>query len=147
MIGDHLSSNQADISEHIVEFYKKLFTEQCRWRLKVDGIAFESISEVEAGWLERDFEEEEVRKVVSKMNGNKASGPKGFSMAFFQVCWDAVRMDIMKVFGALHAGGGLKRASMPHSFHLFRRFQGRLSSKTSTRLALWEVFAKSLPRC
>jgi hypothetical protein len=86
MIGDHLSSNQAEISEHIVEFYKNLFTEQCRWRLKVDGIAFDSISEVEAGWLERDFKEEEVRKVVSKMNGNKASSPEGFSMAFFQVC-------------------------------------------------------------
>jgi hypothetical protein len=69
----------------------------------VDGIAFESISEFEAGWLERDFEEEEVKKVVSKMNGNKASGPEGFSMAFFQVYWDVLRMDIMKVFGALHA--------------------------------------------
>jgi hypothetical protein len=31
MIGDHLSSNQEEINEHIVEFYKKLFTEQCRW--------------------------------------------------------------------------------------------------------------------
>ena len=86
MIGDRLSSNKTEISEHIVDFYKKLFSEQCRWRLKVDGIAFESISEVESGWLERAFEKDEVRKVVLKMNGNKASGPEGFSMAFFQVC-------------------------------------------------------------
>ena len=112
----------------------------------MDGITFESILEVEAGWLERDFEEEEVRKVVSKMNGNKASGLEGFSMAFFQVCWDVVRMDIVKVFGALYAGGCLKRASMPHSLHLFQRFQGRLSSKTFAQLAFWEVFTKSLLR-
>ena len=54
----------------------------------VDGISFDSILEVEASWLETDFEEEEVRKAVSKMNGNKASGPNGFSMAFFQTCWE-----------------------------------------------------------
>jgi hypothetical protein len=30
------------------------------------------------------------------MNDDKASGPKGFSMAFFQVCWDVLSVDIMK---------------------------------------------------
>jgi hypothetical protein len=31
-------------------------------------------------------------------------------MAFFQACWDVLRVDIMKVFGAFHVGGMLKRA-------------------------------------
>jgi hypothetical protein len=39
------------------------------------------------------------------MNGDKASGPDGFSMAFFQACWDVLRMDIMKVFSEFHVGG------------------------------------------
>ncbi|XP_059450778.1 uncharacterized protein LOC132181539 [Corylus avellana] len=78
MIGDNLSSNQDEISEHIVDFYQKLFAEQRSWRPLVDGISLDSISEGEASWLEREFEEEEVRKVVFKMNGNKASGPDGF---------------------------------------------------------------------
>jgi hypothetical protein len=34
--------------------------------------------------LERYFEEEEVRGVVKAMNGEKALGHDGFSMAFFQ---------------------------------------------------------------
>jgi hypothetical protein len=51
----------------------------------VDGISFDSILVSEACWLERAFEEE-VRKVVLTMNGDKASGPNGFSMAFFQAC-------------------------------------------------------------
>jgi hypothetical protein len=54
----------------------------------VDDIPLDSISEVEVGWLERDFEEEDVRKVVLKMNGDKELWPDGFSVAFFQVCWD-----------------------------------------------------------
>jgi hypothetical protein len=33
--------------------------------------------------MERDFEEEEVRKVVLAVDGDKAPGPNGFSMAFF----------------------------------------------------------------
>jgi hypothetical protein len=84
LIDGRSSSNQAAISVHIVKFYQKLFTEQCRWRPMVDDLSFYSIMGSEAFWLERVFEEEEVRKVVSVMNGNKSFGPDGFSMAFFQ---------------------------------------------------------------
>ena len=136
MIGDNISSNQAEISEDIVEFYKKLFSEQNRWRLKVDGIDFESISKVEAGWLERDFEEEEVRKVVSMMNGNKASGPKGFSMAFFQVCWDVVRMDIMKVFRALHIGRRFEKSLNASFILLISKVPGSVEIKDFRSISL-----------
>jgi hypothetical protein len=98
LIGDTLSSNQSEIGEHVVEFYQKHFSELFRWRPKVDGLSFDSILESEARWLERAFEEEEVRKVVSAMNVDKALGPDGFSMAFFQTCWDVLSLDIMKVF-------------------------------------------------
>jgi hypothetical protein len=37
---------------HIVKFYQKLFTEQCRWRIMVDGLSFDSILESETFWLE-----------------------------------------------------------------------------------------------
>jgi hypothetical protein len=96
LIGD-TPSNQIEIGEHMVKLYQKLFTEPCRWRPMVDGISFDSILKFEASWLERAFEEEEVRKVVSAMNGNKELGPDGFSMAFFQACWDVLSLDIMKV--------------------------------------------------
>jgi hypothetical protein len=86
LIGDTLSSNQTKIGEHVVKFYQKLFTEQCRWRPMVDDISYDSVLEFEASWLERAFEEEDVRKVVSAKKGDKALGPEGFSMAFFQAC-------------------------------------------------------------
>jgi hypothetical protein len=34
-------------------------------------------------WLEGEFEENEVWEVVRDLNGDKAPGPDGFSMAFF----------------------------------------------------------------
>jgi hypothetical protein len=75
LIDGTISTNRSEISEHIVQFYKKLFTEQFSWRPVVDGLSFDSIDEAEASWLERDFEEREVWEVVKAMNGDKALGP------------------------------------------------------------------------
>jgi hypothetical protein len=103
MIEGMFSNNQVEISEHIVKYCQKLFEEQCQWRLKVDGLVFDQILDDEVGWLEREFEEEEVRKVVMVMEGDKAWGPDGFSIAFLQVCWEVVKEDIMKIFKEFHA--------------------------------------------
>jgi hypothetical protein len=32
-----------------------------------------------------------VWEVVRNLNGDKASGPDGFTMAFFQKCWDVLK--------------------------------------------------------
>jgi len=48
----------------------------------LDGLSFDSIYEIEAIWLERDFEEGEVLEVVKAMNGNKASGHYAFYKLF-----------------------------------------------------------------
>ncbi len=61
----------------------------------LDGIQFTSISEEEAAWLDRPFEESEIVHVVQGCNGDKASSPDGFSLAFFQQCWGVVRNDML----------------------------------------------------
>ena len=37
-------------------------------------------------------------EVVRALNGDKAMGHDGFSVAFFQICWKVPREDIMNVF-------------------------------------------------
>jgi hypothetical protein len=86
-VNGSVSSDQPAIRDHIVQFYDSLFSEQFSWRPKLDGLDFDSIDVEEASWLERPFEESEVLDVVKGMNSEKAPGPDGFSMAFFQVCW------------------------------------------------------------
>ena len=49
----------------------------------MDGLEFTSIEEDERHELERDFSKEEVVKVLQEMEGDKAPGPDGFTMAFF----------------------------------------------------------------
>ena len=49
-------------------------------------------------WLERKFEREEISQVVRDLEGNKASGPDGFTMAFYHHCWREVEKDVLAVF-------------------------------------------------
>ena len=69
----------------------------------LDDVAFSRISEEDASWLDRPFDEDEVFGVVHDFNGDKASGLDGFTMAFFQSYWSMVKTEIMNVFHAFHA--------------------------------------------
>jgi len=101
-INGALSSDPLEIKEHIVNYYDSLYTEQSSWRPRVDEISFSSIDADECLWLERGFEEHEVWEVVREMNGDKAPGLDGFSMAFFQQCWGVLKKDIIGVFSEFH---------------------------------------------
>jgi len=48
--------------------------------------------------LEREFLKEEVRQVLTEMDGDKAPSPDGFIMAFSHKCWRVVQVDVMAVF-------------------------------------------------
>jgi hypothetical protein len=40
--------------------------------------------------------------VVLNLNADKAPGLDGFTMSFFQKCWDVLKQDIMAVFSKFH---------------------------------------------
>ena len=48
--------------------------------------------------MKRRFEKDEIISVVRDMEGDKALGPDGFSMAFFHHCWRVVESDVLAVF-------------------------------------------------
>ena len=52
----------------------------------------------EATHLERPFSEEEVVLALNQINGEKASGPDGFTLAFFHHCWDVVKKEVLDSF-------------------------------------------------
>ena len=53
---------------------------------------------MERVWLERKFEREEILQVVRDLEGDKASGPDGFTMAFYHHCWRVVEKDVLAIF-------------------------------------------------
>ena len=68
----------------------------------MDGLEFARIEEDERLVLERAFLKEEVVQVLQEMEGDKAPGPDGFTMAFFQKCWSVVEKDVMAFFDHFH---------------------------------------------
>ena len=68
------------------KFYHSLYQESEPWRPEVYGLDFDLIDPIDQDLLERPFDREEVVQVVQNMQGDKAPGPDGFTMAFFQKC-------------------------------------------------------------
>jgi hypothetical protein len=63
-------------------------------------------------WQKSAFEESEVFEVVRVLNGGKAMSLDGFSVAFFQTCWEVIKEDFINVFQEFHLRGKLKKALM-----------------------------------
>lgn len=101
-----------------------MFSKQVNWRPKLDGLAFDSIEVMEAARQESPFEKREVLEVVKGMNSDKEPGPDDFSMAFFQACWNVIKVDIMVVL---------------HDFHAHSKFEKNLNA-TFIALFVFKIF-------
>ena len=60
------------------------------------------LNDMEASSLEIPFSVEEVSSALSDLNGDKAPGSDGLTVAFWQLCWDIVRDDVMRMFRDFH---------------------------------------------
>ena len=78
--------------------YQNLLLDLGGWRPCLNSLEFDSIGVEEAARLEEMFSMEEVSLALSDLNGDKAPGPDGFSLAFWQFCWDFVKDEIMGFF-------------------------------------------------
>uniref|UniRef100_A0A2N9I5R6 Reverse transcriptase domain-containing protein n=1 Tax=Fagus sylvatica TaxID=28930 RepID=A0A2N9I5R6_FAGSY len=93
---------ESEIREKVVHFYESLYQESETWRPMVDGLEFDGISATESALLEHKFGKDEVLQVVKDLQGDKAPGPDGFTMAFFQKCWSVIEEDVMGFFDEVY---------------------------------------------
>lgn len=58
----------------------------------------------------KHFSEEEVKTAVWDCDGNKSPRPEGFTLEFYQQCWDTVKVDVGRfVLDFFHIGGRWSR--------------------------------------
>jgi hypothetical protein len=77
------------LSDYVTKFYKELFSAPLGSSCTLDETRAEDINQVaeeENGLLTRPFTLEEVREAVFQMEHNKAPGPEGFLIEFYQAC-------------------------------------------------------------
>ena len=141
-------SDQGIIQDHIINFYKSLFTDGGVRRPMLDGINFNSLDEEEAAWLERPFDEEEIFEVVIAFNGDKAPGLDGFPLSFFQHCWHIVKADILAAAQEFHTHSQFERSLNATFIALIPKKSKSLEVKDFRPISLvgsvYKIFAKVL---
>ena len=70
------------MKQGIVESFKSLLSDTGEWRANLEGLNFQRINEVEAERLETPFTVDKVFTTLSNLNGDKAPGPDGYTLAF-----------------------------------------------------------------
>eukprot|EP00268_Persea_americana_P014504 TRINITY_DN16459_c0_g1_i15.p1 TRINITY_DN16459_c0_g1~~TRINITY_DN16459_c0_g1_i15.p1 ORF type:complete len:267 (+),score=35.19 TRINITY_DN16459_c0_g1_i15:1186-1986(+) len=105
--GDVRLSERENIVNHIKDFFATLYAKE-EWDIPaLDNLQFDSIGEVNAAYLESEFEEAEVREAVFALGGDKALGPDGFPIAFFHRFRHTLKEDIMAFLTEFHLRGKL----------------------------------------
>ncbi|KAL6327163.1 hypothetical protein AAG906_015202 [Vitis piasezkii] len=79
-----------------------VLSEDMGWQADIGSIQVGCISQQEAESLEIPFAEIEIHSALMEMNGDKAPGPDGFTVAFWQNAWDFAKEEIMEMFKEFH---------------------------------------------
>ena len=90
------------VRTEIVDAFQRLLTEDLEWKADIRGLNLNQISQQEADTLELPFMEDEVHSALMDMNGDKALGPDGFTVAFWQYCWEFVKEEVLEMFKEFH---------------------------------------------
>ena len=94
----------------IVNFYSELCREDLPGRPFFKGLSYDTILDGDASDLLKEFSEEEVWKAIINLGKEKAPGPDGFNITFFQHCWSTVKGEIMGLFSEFHSKGVFEKS-------------------------------------
>ena len=90
------------IRREVARAYRDFLSDPGGWRLSIAGLNFKEIRRDVTTKLEDLFTVEEVFTALSELNGDKALGLDGFSIAFWQLSWDFVKEEIMGFFKEIY---------------------------------------------
>ena len=106
MSKDRVVLNNIDsILEEIKLHFRKLFSKPSGGSPRIEGLDCSPISAKSAEWLDHPFLEEEIHIVVLHLNKEKVPGPDGFTIGFYQECWEMIKDDLLRVFLEFHNNG------------------------------------------
>lgn len=102
-------------------------------------MSFEVLHDQEARKLEKPFLEEEVFAALLELNGDKAPGLDGFSMAFCHFSWGFVKSEVLCFFNEFHEHGRLVKSLNNSFLVLIPKKKGQKILRIIGLLAWWEV--------
>jgi hypothetical protein len=97
----------ADLKKYITSYYKGLFGSPRDKNFQLDESIRDGIPQVidaENETLTQQFMDEEIKGVIFQIEHNKAPGPDGFLLEFYQVFWELIKHDLMALFQEFQKG-------------------------------------------
>ncbi|RVW81972.1 Transposon TX1 uncharacterized 149 kDa protein [Vitis vinifera] len=126
-----------EVREGIANAFHQRLSEDVGWKADIEGIQLDRISQQEAESLEIPFSENEIHSALMEMSGDKAPGPDGFTMAFWQSSWDFVKEEILEMFKEFHEQGSFLK-SLNNTFLVLIPKKGeRMTWEILDPLASW----------
>jgi hypothetical protein len=74
--------------------------------------------------LVKPFYEEEIKSALFQMETNKAVGPDGIPIEFYQKSWNIINKDIMDLFEEFHGGQWIAADLIMESLPCSQRWKG-----------------------
>ncbi|RVX00494.1 LINE-1 reverse transcriptase-like [Vitis vinifera] len=144
MINGELLTEDQEVRNGIVNAFQKLLSEEPGWRADIEGLQLNQLNSREAEDLEMPFSEEEIHFALMEMRGDKAPGLDGFTVAFWQDCWDFVKEEVVDLFKEFFEHGSFAKSLTPPFWSLFLRKEELKTWGTSGQSACLGILDASL---
>nr|CAD1830576.1 unnamed protein product [Ananas comosus var. bracteatus] len=102
--GCTLLSSHQPIADHLLSFFSNQLGEDPGSTLSINLLELYRGLNPDLSCLQDDFTTAEVRKAVFSSGPEKAPGPDGLPMLFYQRFWSLLNNDILSVFNSFHNG-------------------------------------------
>lgn len=99
-----VTSDQVLLTKHITDYCKQLFGSRPSFNFDVNFNFSRVVGVEENRRLLDAFTLDEIKIVVFSMEKNKAPGPDGFPIEFFQRFWDIIKFSLKRLFDDLMSG-------------------------------------------
>ena len=123
-----------------------MLTEDSEWKADKGGLNLNQINQQEAETLEFPFLEDEVHSTLMDMNRDKAPGSDGFTMAFWQCCWEFMKEEVLEMFKEFHEQNSFLK-SLNNTFLVLLPKKGGVEELGDFRpISLWGGLYKLLAK-
>ncbi|KAJ0965450.1 hypothetical protein J5N97_026588 [Dioscorea zingiberensis] len=104
-VDDQQLCTQSDIAKAVSTHFSALFGQKRHHRYSMDSTRmFTEPPPTDLSQLDNPFTEQEILVAIKELNPDKAAGPDGFPMIFYQQGWHFTKDEILKSFHELHQG-------------------------------------------
>ncbi|XP_071918905.1 uncharacterized protein [Coffea arabica] len=107
--GGNWLSFEADIGQEAVKFFSSLFSVEATSSWNLSSVIPKLIQLADNAKLEEIPTMEDVRRVVSDMDGDSVAGPDGYTGKFFTFAWDIVAQDLYNAVVSFFCGAELPK--------------------------------------